>query len=153
MSYSIHRNSFNCKDMSLGCKEMPFIIIRRTSYYYNRAIAVFVSFAACGCFPKAGRNKKPNRTGRTEHYRTVVFRNRPEPDEETNRTEPSIIRKLRNRNESDRMNKYYTRNRNDNNNNDNNNNNNTTSSQDGNRPGVDASQRRSQPVQRGQDYA
>ena len=36
----------------------------------------------------AGRNKRPNRTGRTEPNRTVLFRNRPEPNAEPNRTEP-----------------------------------------------------------------
>ena len=36
----------------------------------------------------SGRNEKPNRTGRNEPNRTVEFRNRPDPDAETNRTEP-----------------------------------------------------------------
>ena len=35
-----------------------------------------------------GRNKKPNRAGRTEPNRILEFRNRPEPDAEPNRTEP-----------------------------------------------------------------
>ena len=35
-----------------------------------------------------GRNKKPNRIGRTEPKRSVEFWNGPEPDAENNRTEP-----------------------------------------------------------------
>ena len=37
----------------------------------------------------AGKNEKPNRTGRTEPNRTVEIRNRPEPDAEPTRTGPS----------------------------------------------------------------
>ena len=38
---------------------------------------------------RSGRNKKPKRIDRTEPNRTVEFCNRPEPNEEPNRNEPS----------------------------------------------------------------
>ena len=49
----------------------------------------FVSFGSTNFLLKnTGRNKKPNRTGRTEPNSAVEFWNRPEPDAETNRTDP-----------------------------------------------------------------